>query len=126
MQEQDNSLSERFIWVITTDRPIAIEGSKGLGDNDWNDFIGGNQSLQRVQVSLDRVEQEMTNLLKGLSGMLDRVQQSVGDVASMGLDQVTLSVEVNAQGQVSLFGIGGQTGGKGAITLTFKRSAAGS
>ena len=39
----------------------------------------------------------------------------------MQLDEIELSVEINSEGKVSLFGIGGKAGGKGAMTLKFKR-----
>ncbi|MDJ0697752.1 hypothetical protein [Mastigocoleus sp. MO_188.B34] len=40
----------------------------------------------------------------------------------MQLDEVELSVEINGEGQISLFGIGGvKAGGRGAMTFTFKR-----
>ncbi|WP_416669727.1 Pepco domain-containing protein [Egbenema bharatensis] len=38
------------------------------------------------------------------------------------LDEVELSVEMNAQGQVSILGNGGSLSNRGAIKLKFKRS----
>ena len=43
------------------------------------------------------------------------------EMAKMQLEEVELVVEVNGKGQVSLLGTGGELGGKGAITLKFKR-----
>jgi len=37
------------------------------------------------------------------------------------LDEVELSVEINAQGQVSIMGNGGSLSDKGGIKLKFKR-----
>ena len=39
----------------------------------------------------------------------------------MQLNEVTLSVEINGEGQVSLVGTGGKLGNKGGITLKFTR-----
>ena len=41
--------------------------------------------------------------------------------SKMCLDEVELSVEINGEGQVSLFGVGGKAGGKGGMTFKFKR-----
>jgi hypothetical protein len=40
----------------------------------------------------------------------------------MHLDEIELSVEINGEGKVSLIGSGAKAGGKGAITLKFKRT----
>jgi hypothetical protein len=42
------------------------------------------------------------------------------------LDQVQVSVEISAKGHLSLLGTGGELAGKGGLTFTFKKAAAGS
>jgi hypothetical protein len=55
---------------------------------------------------------------------LDTVFQDVPEeLAGFKLDEIEVSLEISANGQVALWGIGGQVGGKGGIGLTFKRKS---
>jgi len=128
-------VTEKYIWILTPDsaattfdenkpQPPDPRG-KGLGDILFGEPGVNqallNQSLKRVPVSLSKIEQEMTDLLEGLGQLLTKVQTNAAEVAGMTLQEIELGIEVNGQGQVSLLGFGGQAGGKGAITLKFKR-----
>ncbi len=61
----------------------------------------------------------MNGLLQVVSDVFDQANQQSG----LQLDEVELSVEINAQGQVSLLGSGGSLSDKGAIKLKFKRAS---
>jgi hypothetical protein len=54
----------------------------------------------------------------------DLFEQAEQKPNGMVLDEVELSVEINAEGQVSIMGSGGKLGSKGAITLKFKHTSA--
>ncbi len=60
----------------------------------------------------------MKGFLQAMREMLDEADPPD---SKMRLDEVELSVEINGEGQVSLFGVGGKAGGKGGMTFKFKR-----
>ena len=75
--------------------------------------------ITRHKVEVTKLKQEMKGFLEAMREMLDEADQPD---SKMQLNEVELSVEVNGEGQISLFGIGGgKAGGKGAMTFKFKR-----
>jgi hypothetical protein len=105
--------------VLTYDS-TTIDGSKGLGDVLFGSGDTA-RSIRHFDVPVEKVEAQMTSLLKQVGRILSNARQSAGDLAGMELDEVELAVEISGQGEVSLLGIGGQAGASGAITLKFKR-----
>lgn len=115
------------IWlateVETTETVEVRRGERGSDD------IGGGFGLPRVteqvktvvrqRVPLDAValKTQMSGLLQVVSDIFEQTTQQ----HELLLDEVELSVEINAQGQVSLMGNGGSLSNKGAIKLKFKR-----
>ena len=108
-------MSDELIWVVTDDKPEDTSGGKGLLDR-----VPG---LRRVQVDPAQIEQEWNRVLGVVGRLLAEAEQQVGGDSGLQLDEVTLAVEINGKGQVSLMGVGGEAAGKGAITLKFKRAA---
>jgi hypothetical protein len=79
----------------------------------------GELVITRRKVEVSKIKQEMKGFLQAMREMLDEAEEPN---SKMQLDEVELSVEINGEGQVSLFGIGGgKAGGKGAMTFKFKR-----
>ncbi|MGK7878791.1 MAG: hypothetical protein AB4060_01625 [Crocosphaera sp.] len=74
--------------------------------------------IKRTEVELEKLKAEMKGFIGAMREILDEADPPN---SQMRLEEVELSVEVNAEGQVSLLGIGGKAGGKGAMTLRFKR-----
>ncbi|PZV10468.1 MAG: hypothetical protein DCF22_16705 [Leptolyngbya sp.] len=106
-------MPDDFIWIVTGDRPEAAPGEKGLLDK-----IG----LRQVPVEPAKLEAEWNKMLRVVGKLLAQAEQQVGSESDLKLDEVTLAVEINSKGQVSLMGVGGvEASGKGAITLKFKR-----
>lgn len=107
-------MPDDFIWIVTEDRPEAALGEKGLLDK-----IG----LRQVPVKPAELEVEWNKMLRVVGKLLAQAEQQVGSESDLKLDEVTLAVEINSKGQVSLIGVGGvEASGKGAITLKFKRA----
>ena len=78
------------------------------------------KTIVRQRVPLDAValKTQMNGLLQVVSDVFDQANHQEG----LQLDEVELSVEINAQGQVSIMGSGGSLSDKGAIKLKFKRA----
>ena len=121
--------SERTIWIVaeaTPESPEEIEGER------WGRDTGGGFGPKRgpskeaagakaMPVSFEKLKQNAGDFLDMVGELFERAdrQQPVG----MKLDEVELAVEINGEGQLSLMGTGGKVGGKGAITLKFKRES---
>lgn len=116
------------LWLITevetTETTEVVRGARGSEDT------GGGygpprvteqvKTIVRQRVPLDAaaLKTQMNGLLQVVSDVFDQANQQSG----LQLDEVELSVEINAQGQVSIMGNGGSLSDKGAIKLTFKRA----
>lgn len=127
-------MSEDVIWIVTskTPAPVTRDGARSGQDkgnpfdedepvDDWDEW-----GKQRVPVKAEKLQAEMASFLLVIGQVFNHAEQqamqSADGSSKMQLDEIELSVEVNGEGQVSLLGTGGKVGGKGAITLRFKRS----
>ncbi|MGD1809711.1 Pepco domain-containing protein [Dapis sp. BLCC M126] len=130
-------MSEDTIRVITysnIDTPTTAkkEGSKSI-DAGGMPFFGyetqepsessnekGKKGIGEFEVRVDTLETEMERLINIVERLLTRTEKQA-QATEIQLDEIELSVEVNAEGKVSILGTGAVAGGKGGITLKFKR-----
>ncbi len=91
---------------------------KAKGKEDEETTLTEVAGLKRTEVELEKVKREMKGFIAAMREILDEADPPN---SKMRLEEVELSVEVNGEGKVSLLGIGGKAGGKGAMTLKFKR-----
>ncbi|MEO1376495.1 MAG: hypothetical protein AAFW70_19800 [Cyanobacteria bacterium J06635_10] len=129
------------IWIVTeeipdtsknddTSTPVASRGSDDVGG-----VLGGTETTEEIvvykkegevvitrrKVKVSKLKEQMRDFLQAMREMLDEAETETPN-SKMQLDEVELSVEINAEGQISLLGIGGgKAGGKGAMTFKFKR-----
>jgi hypothetical protein len=112
------------IWIVTDETPVAkgISGEKAGGDtgNPYDAPSATVAPRRGIPVKAERLEQEMREFVQVMGRVLAEAKASAKEVGGMALEEIELSVEVNGEGQVSLFGMGGKAGGKGAMTLKFK------
>ncbi|NET08545.1 MAG: hypothetical protein F6K09_39440 [Merismopedia sp. SIO2A8] len=112
------------IWLITEETPKSPTSTGAREGWDTGGMLGEPEETTevsvrgRVPIPLDKLKQNMGDFVEAVGDLFDQAQQKASKIH---LEEIELSVEVNAEGQVSLFGIGGKTGGKGGITLKFKR-----
>ena len=106
------------IWIITEESTPG--GSRGSADTGG--VLGGPDDeivISKRKVEVSKLKGEMRKFLQAMRETLDEAETPN---SKMQLDEVELSVEINGEGQISLFGIGGgKAGGKGAMTFKFKR-----
>ncbi|ARV58656.1 hypothetical protein BZZ01_08400 [Nostocales cyanobacterium HT-58-2] len=112
------------IWIIVkeTSETEITTGSRSGRD------IGGRlgettevkvtEEVKHKAVEVTKLKQEMQGFLQAMKEILDEADQASSKIQ---LDEVQLSVEINGEGKISLFGVGGKAGGKGAMTFKFKR-----
>ena len=138
VMSSENSSPDK-IWIITeeisetstTDETSTYRG--GRGSDDRGGLLGGGSTekkmvlntpkgpfvIARRPVEVSKLKQEMREFLQAMREMLDEAEAPNSKIQ---LDEVELSVEINGEGKISLFGIGaGKAGGKGAMTFKFKR-----
>lgn len=110
------------ISIITVEIPESVRGERRIAD------IGGTYARavqkhanlrQCADVSINTLKQEMSKLHTVMTQLFNQFQSTQPE--TLRLEEVELSVEVNGKGKVSIVGMGGEAGGKGAITLKFKR-----
>lgn len=97
----------------------ARDGSDTGGSFGREPVIETVTTLKRKRVPLDAIalKAQMDGLLQVVGDLFTQADQQTG----MSLSEVELSVEINAEGQVSIIGNGGKLGNKGGITLKFVR-----
>lgn len=114
------------IWIVTDEPPAVIipDGSREGQDtgNPYDELDGTIRTDQRrgIPVAAEKLEQGMVEFVQIMGRILQHTKQSTSKLAGMELDEIELSVEVNSEGQLSLLGMGGKAGAKGAMTLKFK------
>ncbi|MEH2461312.1 Pepco domain-containing protein [Nostoc sp.] len=118
------------IWIVTDETPqISIpDGVKGVSGNtrSWGDETirentGSKGVGDAVKVSAQTLEQNMSHFLKLVGSLFSQAEQQAKVNSRMQLDEIELSVEISADGEVKLIGSGVKAGSKGAIKLKFKR-----
>ena len=117
--DETNSTPEK-IWIITGETSGSRDSSDDIGGvlrgepSEAPEAVSG----ERKAVEVEKLKREMKGFLQAMREMLDEAEPPD---SRMQLDEVELSVEINGEGQVSLFGCGGKAGGKGGMTFKFKR-----
>ena len=129
----------KTIWIITeetsetsttTNETSTTSGTRGSGDTGGRLGAETTEEIivsrkenelvitRRKAVEVATLKQEMKGFLQAMREMLDEADEPNSKIQ---LQEVELSVEINGEGKVSLFGVGGKAGGKGAMTFKFKR-----
>jgi len=93
----------------------------GWGKEAQGDYII-KQSTARLSVA--DLEAKMSGFLQMVSRIFRSAEKEAQKTAGMSLDEIELSVEIGAEGEIRLIGSGAKASGKGAIKLKFKRQQA--
>jgi hypothetical protein len=99
---------------------LGLEDSEPGRSDRWTLKRPGDWRLGRAEVPLEVFRQRVTGFLDSMRDVITGLPGSFGQYE---LDQVTLSAEVSAKGQISLLGSGGELAGKSGLTFTFTRRA---
>ena len=87
------------------------------------DAIAQTIRRQRVGVNANQLKTQLQELVSTVNALFDTSQPDpiVESAHGLQLEEITLSVQVNAKGELSILGTGGEIGGSGGITLKFVR-----
>jgi hypothetical protein len=124
------------LWIITEEvaetSTTTISGARS--SDDRGGLLGSKTTEEQIIVTKDkdkviitRRKVEVTKLKQEMRGFIQAMRECLDeadtDDSKIRLDEVEVSVEVNGEGQLSLFGTGGKVGGKGSLTFKFKRQS---
>jgi hypothetical protein len=114
------------IWIVTSESVVAPESESPATPKGW-----GEEVQQQVNQFRDRpldaadLERKMSRFLQTVGRLFrqaeTQAQQQSGQ-AQMKLEEIELSIEISAEGEIKLVAASGKAAGKGAIKLKFKRS----
>lgn len=106
------------ITVVTYGPATAPVASKKKFAAD--ETLGGKLGWfeRRAQVSPETLQ---TNLKSFLESMETAMKGIPGVMAGYALEEIALTLEVGAKGEIGLLGTGGELSGKGSISLKLKR-----
>lgn len=118
------------IWVFVEKEELVelpiVEGKRSSEDmgggydqqpNIISERISRFLKKDRIPLDAQALKSQMNGLMQVVGDLFAQAEQS----SEMHLDEVTLSVEVNAEGQIGIAGNGGKLGNTGGITMKFTR-----
>lgn len=119
---------DKVIWIVADAKTESAEEVTG---ERWGKDTGGGfgtrgpsreeLGAKRFPVSFERLKENTSSFLEMVGELFAQAERQ--QAAGMKLDEVELAVEINGEGQLSILGSGGKVGGRGAITLKFKRES---
>jgi autotransporter translocation and assembly factor TamB len=98
--------------VIMETVPFIV--SDNMGDDEVKGLFSPNATTVIRHLSTEQLQKNLNTVCKGLS----KVFKDIHEVGQFKLKEVTIQVEITAEGGVNLIG-SATIGGKGAITLKF-------
>jgi hypothetical protein len=112
------------LWIVAEvepEQPLDVKrggrSSEDIGPSFGSTLSEQTPTRKRIPIDAAVLKTQMNGLLQVVGDIFDHAQQQTG----LQLNEVELTVEINAEGQVSLLGNGGKLANKGGITLKFKR-----
>jgi hypothetical protein len=118
---------DEFIWVVVSEEEAqSTAGAKGSGN--LRDGLAEKLAAVR-RVSVVELEQKMSQFLSVVGRLFRQAEQQAqmtatveptGKTSQLKLDEVEMSIEITAGGEVKLIA-GGKAETKGSIKLKFKR-----
>jgi hypothetical protein len=109
------------LWIVT-ETEIVVEPADEEGRRSSRD-TGGGFNLPRQVLEPERiVKRDSLGRLRHRLPIINDLFDQASTHTGLQLSEVELSVEINAEGKVSLIGTGGSLGSKGGIKLKFVRT----
>lgn len=131
-----DNISAKTLWIVAEtevteekiiEEKVETEGRRSGGGDRGGGFALPRQVFESEQtvVKSDRVPipaEKVKAQMQSLVAIVNDLFEEAGSRTGLQLDEVQLSVEINAEGNVSLLGSGGKLGSKGGMMLKFVRS----
>ena len=121
---QDNSSYEMITIAV---EPYEDKTQVGSSVANPRGFLSGEsqsgKNLLKTEKTLTvgELEQKMSGFLQMVGRVFSSAEKEAKKTSGMCLDEIELSVEIGAEGEIRLIGSGAKASGKSAIKLKFKR-----
>ena len=115
---EDNS-----IWIVVEDAPEASE-TEEKSDRENPENLGKTvtqKATRSVRMSAAILQNRMSEFFQVIGDIFQQADRELSPTIAMQLEEVQLSIDITAEGEVKLLGTGGKFGSQGAIGLKFKR-----
>ena len=111
---------------------VPVAGRRGGDDTGggWDtprrsrrEAIVAYEQKKRVGIKASVLKAQMQEMVQVVNEVFaeDSQEMTSEESGRLRLDEITLSVQVNAKGELGILGTGGELGGSGGITLKFVR-----
>lgn len=119
---------DEFLWVVVSEGDGLSESGAGQKGGNIRGVVTETLAAAR-KLSVAELEQRMSQFLRvvgrlfrqaGQQAQMTTMEQPGGQRSSLKLDEVEMSIEITAGGEVKLIA-GGKAEAKGSIKLKFKR-----
>lgn len=115
------------LWIVTAEpAKTTVTGEKS--PDGYSPIYGDEPNTtpetqrHRTPVKTEGLKRQMREFVGSVEEIFDEAEHNNTKIQ---LDEIELTVEVNAEGEVSLWGLGGTSvGGSAAMTLKFSRKGA--
>ena len=97
---------------------LGLEDSEPGRPDRWTLKRPDDWRVGRAEVPVETFRKRVNGFVDSMRDVITGIPDALGQYQ---LDQVTVSVEVSAKGQISLLGSGGELAGKSGLTFTFTR-----
>jgi len=106
-----NTPANDSIWIVG----YAEEEDKGDGADR---ALWSRKKVERELVSTEVLRERVEHFIDQMRGVLANVPEHADRFR---IEEIELTLEISAKGSVNLLGTGGEVGGTGGITVSFKR-----
>jgi hypothetical protein len=120
---------DNVLWIVAetevVEEQVEVEDERdgmrdiggGYGEPPAARIVRAVTRRKRVFLDAQALKVQVENMLAIMNDVLDQADTQTG----LRLDEVELSVEINAEGQLSIVGNGGKLGNTGGMKLKFTR-----
>lgn len=111
-------MADEKIWIVTD---VKLPRETQEGRRGWRAEVNQQvQGFRDQQLDVAELETRMGRFLQMVGRLFYQAERQASPQSKMQLDEVELSVEISAEGEIKLV-TGIKAAGKGAIKLKFKR-----
>lgn len=121
-------IDNNTLWFVVeteeVEETVEIDGQRssddiggGFGVPNAVEAVKTLTTRKRVSLDAQALKAQMESMLAMMNDIFSQADAQTG----LRLDEVQLSVEINAEGQISIVGSGGRLGNRGGMTLKFTR-----
>ena len=100
-----------------TGKKEAAQVVSVLGYEDTEERGLFTRRVVRDVIDVEKLGDEVRAFMGAMEKIIGKLSEDVGNYH---METVAVTAEVSAKGQISLLGSGGEVGGKGGMTFTFK------